>query len=379
MTGLEPSEEALRIHRSAILVDGHCDTPFRLLRHGLHLEDHDPTAQVDLESLRASGITASFFVSYVPPYRAGRGAAGFALAQIDRIHEEVARNAHVLDLVVDADGIERAHERGRTGIMIGVEGGHAIEDSLEVLDQLYTRGARYMTLTHVNTNNWADSSGDVERHGGLTSFGRDVVRRMNEIGMIVDVSHVSDQAFRQVLETSRVPVIASHSSCRALTNHSRNLTDEMLRQLAAAGGVCMINFFSAFVSDPVASALRTAPVRQRPEGEESEELPDDRGDWDAYVGWFASIGCPRATMDDVVDHILHAAEVAGIEHVGIGSDFDGVPDLPEGLASARAMPALTQRLLDRGLDEESIRRIYGGNFLRVLRAVESGRTAFPIE
>lgn len=374
MTGSRPSEEALRIHRSAILVDGHCDTPFRLLRHDLHLEDPDPTAQVDLEILRDSGITASFFVSYVPPYRAGRGAAAYALAQIDRIHEEVRRNSHLLDLVVDSDGIEKAKREQRVAIMIGVEGGHAIEDSLDTLDHLYARGSRYMTLTHVNTNNWADSSGDEERHGGLTEFGRDVVRRMNDIGMIVDVSHVSDRTFAHVLETSRVPVIASHSSCRALTSHKRNLTDDMLRALGSAGGVCMINFFSAFISEHVAQALRSAPARERPEAEESEELPDDRGDWDAYVSWFSSIGSQTATIDDVVAHILHAVEIAGVEHVGIGSDFDGVPDLPEGLGTARSMPLLTQHLLEKGLGEREIRMIYGENFLRVLRAVEAERT-----
>lgn len=374
MTGSRPSDEALRIHRSAILVDGHCDTPFRLLRHGLHLEDSDPTAQVDLNILLESGITASFFVSYVPPYRAGRGAAEYALAQIDRIHSEVQRNSEHLDLVIDASGIETAHRAGRVAVLIGVEGGHAIEDSLDVLDRLYRRGTRYMTLTHVNTNNWADSSGDEERHGGLTEFGRSVVRRMNEIGMIVDISHVSDQTFEQVLDTSRVPVIASHSSCRALTNHKRNLTDDMLRALGRAGGVCMINFFSAFISEHVARALRSAPSRDRPQSEESEEIPDDRGDWDAYVSWFSTIGARPATLDDVVDHIVHAIEVAGVEHVGIGTDFDGVPDLPQELGTARAMPLLTQRLLDRGLDERAIRLVYGENFLRVFRSVEAGKT-----
>lgn len=365
--------EVLRIHHDAIIVDGHCDTPFRLLRHGVHIEDDDPTAQVNLRTLRESGITASFFVSYVPPYRAGKGAADFALSQIDRIHAETARHPGELALTVDSRGIRDAAREGKVAVLIGVEGGHAIEDSLALLDELYRRGARYMTLTHVNTNNWADSSGDEARHGGLTDFGRDVVRRMNDLGMIVDISHVSDQTFDHVLETSRAPVIASHSSCRALTDHKRNLTDEMLRQLAAVGGVCMINFFSAFVNQRIADALQTAPSRSSGEREESEELPDDRKDWDSYLSWFHRLGTPRSTLDDVVDHILHAVEVAGVDHVGIGTDFDGVPDLPDGIEDASRMPALTARLLDKGLDETAIRKVYGENFLRVFEGVESAR------
>lgn len=373
MTGSRFSEEALRIHRDAILVDGHCDTPFRLLRHGVHLDEPDKTAQVDLETLTRSGITASFFVSYVPPYRAGAGAAAYAISQIERIHSETQRHADRLRPTFDAAGIRKAAAEGRIAVLVGVEGGHAIEDSIEILEELYSRGARYLTLTHVNTNNWADSSGDVPRHGGLTEFGRDVVRRMNSLGMLVDISHVSDECFYQTIETSSVPVIASHSSCRALTDHKRNMTDEMLRALAANGGVCMINFFSAFVNQGVADAMRSAPNRGKDERHESEEIPDDRRDWDEYLDWFQQIGAPRATVDDVVAHILHAARVAGIDHVGIGTDFDGVPDLPEGLETAAAMPLLTQRLIEAGLDEVEIRKIYGENFLRVFEAVEAGR------
>jgi membrane dipeptidase len=231
-----------------------------------------------------------------------------------------------------------------------------------------------MTLTHVNTNNWCDSSGDAGRHNGLTDFGRDVVRTMNDLGMIVDVSHISDRAFEHVIETTRTPVVATHSSCRALCRHPRNLTDDMLRALAKNGGVCMINFFSAFVNDSVAQAVMNAQKRTKSSGlGGTEEMPDDRTDWDTYLEWFNSLGCPQAKIDDVVDHIVHAATVAGVEHVGIGSDFDGVPALPLELQSAEWLPRVTEHLQKRGVSDADIEKILGGNFLRAFEAIERQR------
>jgi len=364
------------VHQRAIIVDGHCDTPYRMLRQNVHLDEHDTEAHVDLRTLRESGITASFFAAYVPPYYANRGAAGFAYRLIDLIYAEVERNAGVLAFHIDSAGIRKAKRDGKVGIMIGVEGGHAIEDSLDTLRDFYRRGARYMTLTHVNTNNWCDSSGDGGRHGGLTDFGREVVRTMNDLGMIVDISHVSDDAFYQVVDTTRVPVVATHSSCRALCRHPRNMTDDMLRALAANGGLCMINFFSAFLKDAVAEVLMRAQKRPRNGSGGTggpEELPDDRVDWDSYLEWFNALGCPKASLDDAVDHIFHAAVVAGIDHVGIGSDFDGVPALPEGLQNAAAMPNLTARLLERGMPEADVEKVLGGNFMRVFEQIEAGR------
>jgi membrane dipeptidase len=366
------------VHRRAIIVDGHCDTPYRLFRHNVHIDEHDPEAQADLRSLREGGITASFFASYVPPFYAGRGAADFARKLIGIIRDEAARHPDALTFCTDSTGIRAAKRDGKVALMIGIEGGHAIEDSLDLLREFYGSGVRYMTLTHVNTNNWCDSSGDAPRHGGLTDFGRDVVRTMNDLGMIVDVSHISDDAFRDVLATTRVPVVASHSSCRAICDHARNLTDEMLRQLAANGGVCMINFFPAFISQDLANVMRAAAKRpkNKPEGDEggTEEMPNDRTDWDEYLKWFESLGGPLATLDQVADHVLHAAAVAGIDHVGIGSDFDGVPALPTGLTSAAFLPALTTRLLERGMSEAGVEKVLGANFLRVFEAVERART-----
>ncbi len=364
------------LHKRAIVVDGHCDTPYRMLRHNVHLEDHDPEAQVDLQSLQESGITASFFAAYVPPFYAGRGAAKFCYRLIDLINAETKRHSDKLASCTSAQCITDAKRDGKVAIMIGVEGGHAIEDSLDTLRDIYARGARYLTLTHVNTNNWCDSSGDRGKHGGLTDFGRTVVQTMNDLGMIVDISHVSDNAFYQVIETSRAPVVATHSSCRALCRHPRNMTDDMLRALAKNGGVCMINFFSAFVNDQVAQVIMHSQKRVRPQRSDTggtEEMPNDATDWDEFLKWYNALGCPTAKLDDVVDHILHVGEVAGIDHVGIGSDFDGVPALPEQLQSAASLPRVTERLLERGISEADVEKILGGNFMRAFRAIESGR------
>ena len=247
-----------------------------------------------------------------------------------------------------------------------------VHASYGTLRDFYAKGVRYMTLTHVNTNNWCDSSGDAGRHGGLTDFGREVVRAMNDLGMIVDISHVSDNAFYQVVETTRLPVLATHSSCRALCRHPRNMTDDMLRTLARNGGVCMINFFSAFVNDKVAEVILHAQKRMRtPQSTGgTEELPDDATDWDEYLKWFNTLGSPVAGFEDVIDHIVHAAEVAGVDHVGIGSDFDGIPALPEGLQTAASMPRVTARLLERGMSEGEVEKILGANFMRVFEEVE---------
>jgi membrane dipeptidase len=366
------NSETEALHRRAIIVDGHCDTPYRLLRHNVHLDEHDTEAQADLRTLQESGITASFFAAYVPPFYAGRGAAAFARTLIDVIESEAARRPDAVTLATGSAGIRAAKRDGKLALMIGVEGGHAIEDSLDILRELYARGARYLTLTHVNTNNWCDSSGDAGRHGGLTDFGRDVVRTMNDLGMLVDVSHISDDAFRHVLETTRVPVLATHSSARAICRHPRN----MLRELARNGGVCMVNFFSAFISDEVAQVIMAAQKRPRKGGGDptggTEEMPDDRTDWDTYLQWFQSLGCPTATLDQVADHIFHIASVAGIDHVGIGSDFDGVPSLPDGLGTASGLPMLTARLVERGMAADDVEKVLGGNFMRVFEAVERG-------
>lgn len=322
--------------------------------------------------MKASGINASFFAAYVPPYWVDHGAAGFADRMIDIIERECERHED-LELALSSDEIERIYEREKISILIGIEGGHAIEDSLETLERFYERGVRYMTLTHVNHNNWADTSSLPSLHGGLTKFGRRVVERMNELGIFVDISHVSDDTFYDSLETSSAPIIASHSSCRAIVDHPRNLTDQMLRDLSEAGGVCMINFYSGFVVQEAGARLREMEPATSAEVRLQGGVPDDEANWCDFVTRFEKAGVPRGTIQDLGDHFVHAAYVAGVDTVGVGTDLDGVPAMPEGLETAAGMPLLIEHLGERGFSGEEIGKILGGNFMRVMKEMEQAR------
>jgi membrane dipeptidase len=302
---------------------------------------------VDIARLKEGGVGGAFFAAYVASkYVEGNHSANRALQMIDSVrHDIVARYPNDFMLAASVKDIEEAHRRGKIAALIGIEGGHAIEDSLRLLRDYYDLGVRYMTLTHTNTNNWADSSGDisnpaVQHHDGLTDFGKDVVREMNRLGMMVDISHVADKTFWDALAVSRAPIFASHSSARALTNVRRNMTDDMIAALAKKGGVVDVNFNCGFISQ------KSADV------EAKNEKP------------------PRATLADVVAHIDHIRQVGGIDAVGIGTDFDGIECTPEGLDDVSKFPNLTRALLEKGYTAEDIRKIYGGNFLRVMRAVE---------
>ncbi len=319
--------------------------------------------------MREGGINASFFAAYVPGHWVDHGAAAFADQMIDIIEKECDEHDE-LALAVSSGDIERTYDEGRIAILIGIEGGHAIEDSLETLERFYDRGVRYMTLTHVNHNNWADTSSLPPLHGGLTKFGRQVVERMNQLGMFVDVSHVSDATFYHSLETSSAPVIASHSSCRAIANHPRNLTDQMLRDLAETGGICMINFFSAFIVDDAASQLRNLEPSSVQGVGLREEVPNDAAYWTDYLRRYEALSIPAGTIHDLGDHFVHAAYVAGVDAVGVGTDFDGVPSLPAGLETAAGMPLLIEHLGERGFSDEEVRKILGGNFMRVMKQME---------
>lgn len=335
----EPSaEDAGRIHRELLLIDTHNDAPLRVIT-GADIGQRSAKGHTDLPRLREGGVGAVFFAAWVSPrYVPLNQAARRALELIDVIRHDIAgRYPEQFELALSADGIEAARHHGRIAVLIGIEGGHAIEDNLRVLRAFYDLGARYMTLTHVNTNNWADSSGDVndprvKHHNGLTAFGRQVIAEMNRLGMIVDVSHVSDKTFWDVLEASRAPVMASHSSCRALCDHPRNLTDEMIRALATKGGLIQINFAPEYLT-------------RRKE--------------------------PPASVEDVAAHIEHAVRVGGVDAVGIGSDFDGIDHVPAGLEDVSRFPNLTRALLARGFSAGDLRKIYGGNVLRLMRAVEA--------
>ncbi|MCW5981652.1 MAG: dipeptidase [Bryobacteraceae bacterium] len=345
-------EEVRDVHRSALLIDMHSDVTSDTVK-GVDLGARRDKGHTDLPRLREGGVGAVFFAAYVASsFAAKNQAARRTLEMIDTIrYDIVERHPNDFMLALTADDIERARKEGKIAALIGIEGGHAIEDSLRLLRTYYALGVRYMTLTHSNTNNWADSSGDinnpkVKRHGGLTDFGRQVIAEMNRLGMMVDISHVSDETFRDVLKSSKAPVAATHSSCRAISNIARNMTDDMIRALARNRGVICINFGCEFLSQKSADA---SPYFT-PGAKENQKIPP-------------------ATLDDVVLHIDRVVKLAGVDAVGIGSDFDGVECVPTGLEDVSKFPALTRALLERGYTAEQIRKMYGDNILRLMREV----------
>ncbi len=362
-------EEVRRVHRSAILIDTHNDVTSATVR-GMDIGQRGSQGHTDLPRMREGGVGAVFFAVFVGAnYVKTSQSAHRALEMADTVrHDIVDRYPNDFRLATSADDVVAAHKQGKVAALLGIEGGHAIEDSLRLLRDFYALGVRYMTLTHSNTNNWADSSGDiddakVQHHNGLTDLGRDVVREMNRLGMIVDISHVADKTFWDVLETSRAPVFASHSSCRALSNIPRNMTDEMIVALAKKQGVVQINFGCEFLSQKSAD---TSPWTNRSLAPRLQSMPEadqEKVERELYRK------TTRATLADVVAHIDHVVKIAGIDAAGIGSDFSGVSCVPAGLEDVSKFPNLTRALLEKGYTAEQIRRIYGGNTLRLMRAV----------
>ena len=376
------SERAMRVYREAIVIDVHNDMPTNVLDDG-----YDPDARnrpgfaprrgeghTDLPRLLESGITGQWMSAWVDATYAPDRSYQRALRYLEWIRSWVDRHPELLFATTAAD-VELAKREGRVAILIGVEGGHAIESSLEKLRDLYDRGARYMTLTWNNGTPWAGSSIGVggTRTGGLTSFGRDVVREMNRLGMLVDLSHVSEPTFFDAIAVSTAPVIASHSSARALNDHPRNLSDEQLRAIGRNGGVVNVNFFSRFI-DPVHRAAFERAEAQLARAREA--IAAERGG-DADAGrarlqrlrdsLYAAL--PETPLAVLIDHIHHIATVAGIDHVGLGSDFDGVSALPTGMEDVTRLPRIAQRLLDRGYSEADVKKVLGGNMMRVMRQV----------
>jgi membrane dipeptidase len=370
--------EVMRVHRSALLIDTHNDVPSRTVE-GFDIGSHTGTGHTDIARLKEGGVGAQFFAVYVAAsYVTGNRSANRTLQMIDTVrHDIIGRYPNDFVLATTANGIEEAHRRGKIAALMGIEGGHAIEDNIRLLRDYYALGIRYMTLTHSNTNDWADSSGDVndpniKHHNGLTVFGKDIIGEMNRLGMMVDISHVADKTFWDALEVSKAPIFASHSSCRALTNHARNMTDDMIVALAKKGGVVQVNFYCGFISekfrDNDAADTKVLDARMAQEtagktlGEPDRQILSER--------LRKELGLSRATLADVVDHIDHIRKIAGIDAIGIGGDFDGVSCTPVGLDDVSKYPNLTRALLEKGYSAEDIRKIYGGNFLRVMRAVE---------
>jgi membrane dipeptidase len=378
---------AEKLHREAIVVDTHNDITSPLIDDGfdLGLNGTDPAARVkthtDLRRMKTGGLDAEFFAVYVgkeyvnKKASEGGGAARRAMDIIDVVKEQVSRHPESLELAFTAADIRRIAKKGKIAALMGIEGGHAIEDSLRALRAFYALGVRYMTLTHTNTNDWADSEGDqnnpaVVHHNGLTDFGRKVVLEMNRLGMMVDISHVADKTFYDVLATTRAPVIASHSSARAIANHSRNMSDDMLRELAKNGGVVMVNFYDGFL-DARKSALA---LRERSMQDElSKQYPGDQKKVQQEIEkWRAANNPGRTPLSVLIDHFDHIIKVAGIDHVGIGSDFDGVPlnGLPEGMEDISRLPNITFELMKRGYSDADIKKVLGENILRVMADVE---------
>lgn len=377
------SAKAMQIHNSAIVVDTHADTPQRFLDGNFDIGSSDPNdkGHISLDKARSGNLGAEFFSIWVDPRTNQGHFARHTLDLIDSVYQQAARHSDRMVMAFSVADIERAHKEHKLAALMGIEGGHSIENDIHLLRDFYRLGVRYMTLSWSNTNEWADSSGDindakVQHHNGLTDFGKQVVIQMNRLGMMVDISHVADKTFWDAIATTKAPVIASHSSARALVNHPRNMTDDMLRAVAKNGGVVQVNFFSGF-DDPkfleatLAQAkdrdaeVEAALAKKRAAGQEVTYLDEDR----VQAEWLAKI--PRPPLASLIDQIDHIAKVAGVDHVGLGSDFDGVSGAtPAGMDSAADLPKITQGLLDRGYSGDDIRKILGGNVLRVFREVE---------
>jgi membrane dipeptidase len=374
---------ARAIHDSAIVVDTHADTPQRFLDGNFDIASTDPNdiGHISLDKAQRGNLGAEFFSIWVEPETNEGHFARHTFDLIDSVYEQAARHPDRMMMAFSVADIERAHEQHKLAALMGIEGGHSIENDIHLLRDYYRLGVRYMTLSWSNTNEWADSSGDiddpkVQHHNGLAEFGKQVVLEMNRLGMMVDISHVSDKTFWDAIATSKAPIIASHSSARALSNAPRNMTDDMLRAVAKNGGVVDVNFSSGFLDQKYWDAAqaqakqRNAAVqayveKKRASGATVTYMDEDRIERE----WAAKI--PRPPFSVLIDHIDHIAKVAGVEHVGLGSDFDGVSGAtPQGMDSAADLPKITQALLDRGYSAEDIRKILGGNLLRVFGEVE---------
>ncbi len=374
-TPAEAEKVAQQVLAQAIIIDTHADTPQMMLDEGYDLADPNSPFMISIPKMREGHLGAEFFsiwvmVDWPPQDRIHR-----ALDLMDALDEQVARHSDALALASTADDIVRLHQQKKIAILMGLEGGHIIEDDLRVLDVYYRLGVRYMTLTHTKNTKWADSSTDKPQWNGLTDFGRQVVERMNRLGMMVDVSHVSDKTFYDTLAVTKAPVIASHSSCRALCDVPRNMTDDMIRALAKNGGVMQINFYSAFVDQNYASAHKKVSEQVDAEVETArKQYPQDRKRqaeairkiWAKYEAKL-----PTPSFERIADHIDHVVKVGGADHVGLGSDFDGVNSIPRGMEDASKLPNLARELARRGYSEQDLEKILGGNLLRVMRQVEA--------
>lgn len=370
------SERAKKLHFSSIVVDTHDDTTQRFLDPAFDFAARAADGSVDIPRMRAGGLGAIFFSVWIPSKVTGPPAVQKALDQINAVRETVRKHPKDLVLATTADEIRQAHAQGKIAALMGVEGGHMINSDLNVLRKFAALGVRYMTLTHSGNDEWADASTDKPAHNGLTDFGKDVVREMNRLGVIVDISHVSDKTFYDALAVSKAPPFASHSSCRAICDAPRNMTDQMIKDLAAHGGVIQINYHVSFLSqefrnaekaDPKINEAISAEVTRRC-GTENEGCMMIEGD-KITREYVAQGKLPRVDYTKIIEHIDHAVKLVGADHVGLGSDFDGA-NMPFGMEDATDVPKITEALLQKGYSEGDVKKILGENTLRVMSEVE---------
>jgi len=382
-TSAQPSEasrdeklwkKALDIHREAIVVDTHNDILSMMIDDNYDLGVSSVGKyHTDIARMKQGGLTAEFFSVYIDrSFARDGGSARRALDMIDYVYRAAERYPNDLMMAYSTADIRRAKKQNRIAALMGIEGGHAIEDSLMALRDFYRLGIRYMTLTHNNTNNWADSCCDEAKHNGLSDFGKDVVREMNRIGMLVDVSHVSDKTMSDVLDVSTAPVIASHSSARALADRTRNIPDDLLRRIAKNGGVVMVNFYPGFIDKNVVEASKERDARLKSQVDELRATykDDSKRLREELNKLLAAHPLPATPLSVLIDHFDHIAKVAGIDHVGIGSDFDGVPNLPVGMEDISKLPNITYELLKRGYSEKDVKKVLGDNFMRAFAQAE---------
>ena len=370
------SQKAKDLHFSSIVIDTHDDTTQRLLDPKFDLGARHTDGSIDIPRMRDGGLDAIFFSIYIPGSITGPRAVQLALEQIEAVRRQVTLHPNDLALATTAAEVRSAFAAHKIAVLMGVEGGHMINDDLKNVDKFASLGVRYMTLTHMVNTDWADSSTDKPAHNGLTDFGKQVVVEMNRVGVMVDVSHIADKTFYDVIATSQAPVIASHSSCRALDDAPRNMTDDMIKALAAKGGVIQINYHVGFLSQEFRDAEKAAPeIGKAIENETKKRCGDQEAcqliEADKILREYVAQGkLPRVYWTKIIDHIDHAVKLVGADHVGLGSDFDGA-DMPYGMEDATHLPQITNALLEKGYSESDIQKILGGNTLRVMQEVEN--------
>ena len=370
------AERAKKLHFSSIVLDTHDDTTQRFFEKGsFDLAERHTDGHIDIPRMREGGMNAIFFSIWIDGKIMGPPAVQKALDQIDAVHENVRKNAKDMVFCRTAEEVRRAHAQGKIAALMGVEGGHMIGNDIRVLRMFGDLGVRYMTLSHFYNDEWADSSTDKPAHNGLTDFGKDIVREMNRQGIMVDISHVSDKTFYDALEVSKAPLIASHSSCRALCNHPRDMSDDMIKALAAKGGVIQINYERSFIdqaykdaSDKLSGGVVAAleKITKECAGDQTCVSQKQR---ELQTQMEASGALPRVSWERIIEHIDHVVKLVGPDYVGLGSDFDGAT-MPDGMEDCSKLPKITEALMRKGYKDEDIRKIFGGNLLRVMEQNE---------